>query len=68
MLLTAVQHVVESTVQPRFTFHVVVPAVHRFIEHVRVLTSKAGYLLCQSNADLSHQFLVTSIPQLVSMG
>jgi len=43
----------------------IVLAVHRFVEHVLVMTSEAGHFLFQPSTDLSHQVLMTLSPQVV---
>ena len=43
----------------------IVLAVHRFVEHVLVMTSEAGHFLLQPSADLSHRVLMTLSPQVV---
>ncbi|HYM07718.1 MAG TPA: hypothetical protein VEU11_14270 [Terriglobales bacterium] len=66
-LRAAVQHVREAAVQPGFAGHIVMAAVHKFIEHVRAVTPEATHLLLKAIASLGHEILIALIPQLASV-
>ena len=63
----AVQHVVETAVQPRLAGRVVASGVNRFIMDVGEVTAEPINFLYQAAFRVRHQFPIALIPQLVTV-
>jgi uncharacterized membrane protein len=66
-LRAAVQHVAETTVQPRLASCVVVLGVKRFVVDVRKVATQAGNLLREAALSLGHEFSIALIPQFITV-
>jgi hypothetical protein len=54
-------------VQPRLTSAIVMPTVDGFLQDVRVATTEASHFLMQTVPNVSHEVVVTDIPQVITM-
>src|SRR5688500_11958310 len=68
LLRTAVQHVTELAVEPRFAGSVVVLGIDHFVMDVREVATQARDLLRQAVLRPGHEIPITLIPELVTVG
>jgi hypothetical protein len=54
-------------VQPRLTSAIVMPTVDGFLQDVRVVTTETSHFLVQTAPNVSHEVVVTDMPQVITM-
>ena len=53
--------------QPRLISASVMPTVDRFLQDVRIATAETSHFLMQTVPNVSHEVVVTDIPQVITM-